>query len=93
MIRKRRQKINNPGKFNNEFDSFKKKVGKHAVWFESLNSKKQWDLMFEWKKFKFKNKSTPISLSKFLFACKKTRRFSVSPQKLRDTTINKLFQI
>jgi hypothetical protein len=86
--------INNPPKFQNEFESFKKRLGKNLLWFISLDSKKQWDLMFMWKTYKWKcikRNETP-SLRNFIYQKKSKGKFFVSKQKLRETTINQLIK-
>ena len=89
-----RKKIDNPSKFQNEFESFKKRLGKHLFWFLSLDTKKQWDLMFMWKSHKWKclKKNESPSLRNFLYDRKSKSRFFVSKQKLRETTINQLIK-
>ena len=86
-------KIDNPQKFQNEFESFKKRMGKHSSWFNALDTKKQWDLLFLWKKQKHFAKGTKdqVSLRKFLYEKRKSRQFFVSTQKLRESTLNNLF--
>ncbi len=91
---KDREKIDNPKKFQNEFESFKNKIGKHSVWFMALDEKRQWDLLFLWKQHKFKCKklNTTTSLRIFLYEKKKKGKFFVSKQKLRESTLNHLIK-
>jgi hypothetical protein len=86
-------KIDNPQKFQNEFESFKKRMGKHSSWFNALDTKKQWDFLFLWKKQKHiaKSTNTQVSLKKFLYTKRKSRQFFVSTQKLRESALNNLF--
>ena len=86
-------RIENPQKFQNEFETFKKRMGKHSSWFNALDNGKQWDLLFLWKKQKYLAKTTKdqVSLRKFLYAKRKSRQFFVSKQKLRESTLNNLF--
>ena len=39
-----------------ELNSFRNKMGKHIVWFDSLSKTKQYDLLFSWKREKSSNK-------------------------------------
>ena len=39
-----------------ELNSFRNKMGKHIVWFDSLSKTKQYDLLFGWKREKNSNK-------------------------------------
>ena len=86
-------RIKNPQKFQNEFESFRKRMGKHSSWFNALDTRKQWDLLFLWKKQKHLAKTTKeqVSLRKFLYGKRKSRQFFVSTQKLRESTLNNLF--
>ena len=86
-------KIDNPRKFQNEFESFKSRVGKHTPWFDALSSKNQWDLLFLWKKKKYfaKENKNQVSLRKFLYEMRNKRKFFVSKQKLRESALNNLF--
>jgi hypothetical protein len=92
VTEKNTEPVENPKKFQNEFEAFSKRMGKHSAWFSALDSKKQWNLLFLWKKHKWmKNKGgQSISLKKFLQDVKKTRKFYVPIQRLRESTLNKL---
>jgi hypothetical protein len=84
----------NPKKFQNEFKAFNKRLGKHSAWFVALDNKKQWDLLFLWKNYKWtcsKNNQS-ISLKKFLRNIKSYRKFYVSIQRLRESTLNSILQ-
>lgn len=35
-----------------ELASFRNKMGSNIVWFDSLSKRKQYDLLFQWKKLK-----------------------------------------
>lgn len=91
-----KNRVDNPKKFQHEYDSFCKKFlgNKHEVWFLSLDEKKRWDLLFEWKKYKYfsrKKNSTP-SFKKFVDVTKLKRKYRVSKQKLREIALNKIIQ-
>ena len=90
-----RKKIENPKKFQREFQSFVKRLSgnKHEIWFLSLDPKKQWDLLFEWKSCKYhakKNNQKSLSFKKFIHSIKFRRKFHVSKQKLRESALNKI---
>lgn len=89
-----RKRIVNPQKFQNEFESFKKKLGKNIYWFLSLDNKLQWDLLFLWKNYKWKceERGDSISLRNFIYLKKNKGKFFVSKQKLRETTLNQLIK-
>jgi hypothetical protein len=92
--RKTREPIVNPKKFQNEFESFKNRMGKHSAWFMALDEKRQWDLLFLWKEHKYKCKKTNIdpSLRGFICERKQKGKFFVSKQKLRESTLNQLIK-
>lgn len=84
----------NPKKFQNEFEAFSKRLGKHSAWFNALDKKKQWDLLFLWKKHKWNcsRQKRSISLKNFLREIKTKRKFYVPIQKLRESTLNSILQ-
>lgn len=43
-------------KHEKELNSFRNKMGKNIVWFDSLDTNKQYDLLFEWKRENYQNK-------------------------------------
>jgi hypothetical protein len=88
----RLEKVENAKKFQNEFESFKSRLGKHSVWFNALDDKRKWDLLFLWKKHKFKCKQIGVSTSIKIFLWEKRSRgrFFVSKQKIRESAINTL---
>ena len=92
-----KQKIDNPRKFQREFEAFEKKFlcNKHEIWFLSLEDKQKWDLLFEWKKHKHyvKKQNTSVSFKKFIYNIKSKRKFRVSKQKLREVTLNKIINL
>lgn len=90
----RKKKIDNPLKFQNEFESFKKRLGKHTAWFLALHPNIQWDLLFLWKKYKWKSRVSgkDYSLRHFLYEKRQKGKFFVSKQKLRESTINQLIK-
>jgi hypothetical protein len=92
--RKTREPIVNPKKFQNEFESFKNRMGKHSAWFMALDEKRQWDLLFLWKEHKYNCKKTNIdpSLRGFICERKQKGKFFVSKQKLRESTLNQLIK-
>lgn len=99
----KRNKIDNPKKFQNEFEAFKKRIGKHKVWFYALDEKRQWDVLFYWKKEKFFSKGARInrkrgvremnqglSLNLFLHSIRKAPKFYVTKQRLRQSALEHL---
>ena len=86
--------VSNPKKYQNEFNSFKNKMGKHSAWFIALDEKRQWDLLFLWKEHKFKCKKSNLepSLRVFIYEKKQKGKFFVSRQKLRESTLNQLIK-
>lgn len=79
--------------YQKEFESFKRRIGKFSFWFDSLDSKKQWDLLFLWKKHKWNNlnaEDNSPSLKKFLHRKMKSPKFWVSTQKIREKKLNNL---
>ena len=91
---RKKKKIDNPQKFQNEFDSFKKRLGKHLFWFLALEEKRQWDLLFLWKNHKWKceENGESASLRSFIYQKKNKGKFFVSKQKLREITLNQLIK-
>jgi hypothetical protein len=89
-------KVENPRKFQREFESFKKKfVGsKNEIWFDSLDERRQWDLLFIWKKHKYSNRNkSGISFKKLIYSIKQSRKFKVSTQRLREVALNKIIEL
>jgi hypothetical protein len=89
-------KIENPKKFQREFESFQKKfVGsKNEIWFDSLDERRQWDLLFLWKKHKYWHRNkTSLSFKKFMYSIKQSRKFKVSTQRLREVALNKIIEL
>lgn len=80
-------------RYQKEFESFRKRLGKFSIWFDALVPDKRWHLFFEWKKFKWiqTQNDKSISLRKFLYEKKKTSKYWVSNQKIREHKINKIF--
>lgn len=89
-------KVENPKKFQREFESFQKKFvgGKNEIWFDSLDERRQWDLLFLWKKHKYLNRNKiSLSFKKFIHSLKQTRKFKVSTQRLREAALNKIIEL
>lgn len=91
---RRDDKVINPQKYQNEFESFKKRLGKNTSWFLALDEKRQWDLLFLWKTHKWKCKKTgeQPSLRNFIYEKKQKGKFFVSRQRLRESTLNQLIK-
>lgn len=84
----------NSVRYKKEFEAFSKRIGKNKIWFESLNSQKQWDLLFYWKKYKWscKKSKKSISFKKFIIEMRNHRRFKVPVTILRDNKLKELFK-
>ena len=67
-------------KHEKEFKSFKKRLGKHQFWFESLNPRKQKDIFFSWKKYKYSTKELIKDRKIFSNIRKRRRNRLYSPQ-------------
>jgi hypothetical protein len=81
--------------YQKEFQSFKKRMGKFSFWFNSLDDKRQWDLIFLWKKHKWNNSfeiDNTSSLKKFLHRKMKSPKYWVSTQKIREQKLNNLIK-
>ena len=81
-------------RLQDEFTSFKEKVSssKHAFWFDLLHKNKKWQLFLRWKLFKFglKKKNQAPSLKRYIFEIRKHKGWSVSPDRLRESALNKI---
>lgn len=84
--------MNNWKKLQRELKSLEKKLGKHSIWFQSLDSNRKWELLILWKNHKWILKSHGFepSLRKFLHDKRRAPRFRVSKQRLRETTLNQI---
>ena len=52
----------NKDKIEKEFKSFKNKFhGQNKIWFDALTEKKQLDLLYDWKEYKWRNKDNKRS--------------------------------
>jgi hypothetical protein len=55
----------NNKKIEKEFKSFQNKFhGKNKIWFESLSDKKKWNLLYDWKNYKWRNKNNKRTTKK-----------------------------
>lgn len=95
-------------KINKELKSFKNKLyGNNKIWFYSLPTKKQYDILFIWKYEKYNNKLTeplikkvrgriikkyPVNIKYFLERIKAIPRFKVNKNKLRETIISNIIE-
>jgi len=92
MILKRRSKEYKGDKTFKQFESFKRRINssKHAFWFELLHDSKKFNLFLDWRKKKRDLNKENISLRKFIFEIRKTKKYRVPPSLLRDNAINKI---
>ena len=83
-----------------ELNSLRNKMGSNIIWFDSLTVKRQYDVLFLWKREKYSNtlesveilkirgitiKKFPVSLKHFLKKIKKMDRFKPLISNIRDT--------
>ena len=91
-------------KHRKELNSLSNKMGSNIIWFSSLPKEKQYDVLFLWKKEKWKEKSG--NKSKFIIKdgkkvvnpqlkfkhwienCKSLHRFSSSKKRIRNSAID-----
>ena len=75
-----------------QFEAFKRRLNasKHAFWFEVLHDSKKWELFLTWRRKLREFKDKPLSLKKFVFDQRKTRKFHVPAALIRENQLNKL---
>lgn len=79
-------------KHEKEMKSFKKRLGKNIVWFDSLPSRTRWDILFSIKQDKYIMKSLNRNLSFRNRIYHYKKKYRVSTSKLRNTTLEKLLK-
>lgn len=79
-------------KTRKQFESFSRRLNasKHAFWFEVLHESKKFQLFLEWRKKLRTFKGQSLSLKKFIFDMRKTRRYHVPVALIRDNALNKI---
>lgn len=91
IVQKRKDKRT---KKENEFISFCEKVNssKHGFWFELLGNNRQWQLFNLWKSaaHDLKEKRQTPSLRKFIFRYRQNKHWYISPERLRESALNKI---
>lgn len=88
----RRNNKDTGNKTYKQFEAFKRRLNasKHAFWFELLHDSKKWQLFVLWSKKKREFKEKSLSLKKFIFDQRKTRKFRVPSALIRDNALNKI---
>jgi len=79
-------------KTRKQFEAFKRRLNasKHAFWFEVLHDTKKFQLFIEWRKKLRAFKGQSLSLKKFIFDMRKTRKYHVPAALIRDNALNKI---
>ena len=72
-----------------ELKSFKNRLGKNLIWFNSLSTEKQYDLLFMWKKEKWlsENGLRPKLIVKYNFITRKREKIRNPELKLKHWII------
>jgi hypothetical protein len=81
-------------KTHKQFEAFKRRLNasKHAFWFELIHETKKFQLFLEWRKKLRTFKDQSLSLKKFIFDMRKTRKYHVPVALIRDSAINKILK-
>lgn len=86
----------NVDRIGKEYSSFVKRMlnTKHAFWFEVLDSKRKFKLFIFWKEMKhsYMLRKKTLSLNKFMFKQRKSKKFHVPTALIRDNAINKILK-
>lgn len=75
-----------------ELTSFRNRMGKNTAWFDALHISKRYDILFKWKREKYKRKifdsPKPANLKHFIISIRKNRRFIPNISYLRQASID-----
>jgi hypothetical protein len=87
-----RNKKDTGNKTQKQYEAFKRRLNasKHAFWFEVLYGPKKFHLFLEWRRKLRNNPNESLSLKKFIFDMRKTRRYHVPAALIRDNALNKI---
>ena len=87
-----RNKKDTGDKTQNQYEAFKRRLNasKHAFWFEVLHDSKKFQLFIQWRKKLRTFKGQSLSLKKFVFDMRKTRKYHVPAALIRDNALNKI---
>ena len=79
-------------KTQKQFEAFSRRLNasKHAFWFEVLHDSKKFQLFLDWRKKLRANPDATLSLKKFIFDMRKSRRYHVPAALIRDNALNKI---
>lgn len=85
-------KQNTGDKTRKQFEAFSRRLiaSKHAFWFEVLHDSKKFQLFLEWRKKLRTFKGQSLSLKKFIFDMRKTKKYHVPAALIRDNALNKI---
>lgn len=92
----RKQKKDTGNKTQKQFESFSRRLNdsKHSFWFEVLYEPKKFQLFLDWRKrirsLRVENPNSSLSLKRFIFDMRKTRKYHVPVTLIRDSAINKI---
>jgi hypothetical protein len=88
----RKQKKDTGNKTQKQFEAFSRRLNasKHAFWFEVLYKPLKFHLFLEWRRKLRNNPNESLSLKKFIFDMRKTRRYHVPAALIRDNALNKI---
>lgn len=93
----------NKKKHKKELESFRNRMGSNLVWFNSLSTSKQYDILFLWKIEKWREKNNkrpkfifvrrtkiknPLKLKYWIKSWKYSMRFSSSRTNIRNSVID-----
>jgi hypothetical protein len=86
----------NKRRYRKELKSFRNKLGSNIIWFDSLPKEKQYDLLFEWKKYRHSKKDIKIkeiSVKRFDPVLRRYKRVDIKiyPPKLKYWILEKRF--
>jgi hypothetical protein len=87
-----RNKKDTGNKTQKQYEAFKRRLNasKHAFWFEVLHDSKKFQLFLQWRKKLRTFKGQSLSLKKFVFDMRKTRKYHVPTALIRDNALNKI---
>jgi hypothetical protein len=90
----KRSKRDTSNKTHKQFEAFKRRLNasKHAFWFELIHETKKFQLFLDWRKKLRAFNDQSLSLKKFIFDMRKTRKYHVPAALIRDNALNKILK-
>ena len=87
-----RKKQDTGDKNQKQFEAFSRRLNasKHAFWFEVLHDAKKLQLFLDWRRKVRDFKGQSLSLKKFIFDMRKTKKYHVPSAIIRDNALNKI---